>query len=53
MLFRSLEAIVKNDAVLHQLKLLDSKAIKALMDLLIYSNATEEDIHAVFEDGKE
>lgn len=51
--FTQLEAIVKNDVVLDQLKQLDSKAIKALMDLLIYSNATEEDIHAVFEDGKE
>lgn len=51
--FTQLEAIVKNEAVLDQLKLLDSKAIKALMDLLIYSNATEEDVQAIFEDGKD
>lgn len=51
--FTQLEAIVKNDVVLDQLKQLDSKAIKALMELLIYSNATEEDVQAIFEDGKE
>lgn len=51
--FTQLEAIVKNEAVLDSLKMLDSKAIKALMDLLLYSNTADEDIQAIFEDGKE
>lgn len=50
--FTQLESVVKNETVLNSLKLLDDKAIKALMDLLIYSNNTDEDIQAVFEDGR-
>lgn len=51
--FTQLEAIVKNETVIEQLKVLDNKAIKALMDLLLYSNTAEEDLNAVFEDGRE
>ncbi|EHU3033160.1 ParB/RepB/Spo0J family partition protein [Acinetobacter baumannii] len=51
--FTQLEAIITNDAVLEQLKLLDDKAIKALSDLLLYTNNSDEDIKEVFEQGRE
>lgn len=51
--FTQLEAIITNDTVLNQLKMLDDKAIKALTDLLLYANNTDEDIKDVFEQGRE
>lgn len=51
--FTQLEQIVSNDAVLTELKLLDDKALKALMDLLLYTNSADEDIKLVFEQGRD